>query len=350
MPVGLSPRYYLGVGGDARLVDRQTGECNADQHPCLDVGASVCCENTEYCIVGNNFIASCCPIGSDCGLTACDTLHYLCAATATISGTPTASASCCARSCPSTSAYKCAAAYGGGCCSFDSSCSSNNVCVSTIATTSQSALVSEVPSGCTTNQIACPTSLGGGCCDNTLSCTVVSDTNYCAAPAGTAVRTGMNGILETAQASQSSGLSTGAKAGIGAGLGVAALLVISLLLWFCIIHRRHARQSQAAPSSTQAMSQVSGSEAMKPPAPDRQAADYFGPAATAGPFTSDLVSPMSPGSIGGVPLSPQSPGDIQVPVEIDSRAHSNTQSNATSPGYSEYMRSPGAAEQPVELP
>ncbi len=310
----------------------------------LDVGASVCCENTEYCIIGSNFVASCCPIGSDCG-NACDSLHYLCAATATVSGTATATASCCARSCTSTSAYKCAAAYGGGCCSYDSLCSANNVCVSTVPTSSNSAIVSEIPSGCTTNQIACPTTLGGGCCDNTLTCTVLSNTNYCAAPTGTAVRTGMNGILESA-APQSSGLSTGAKVGIGAGLAVGACLVVGLLLWFCVVHRRHARQSQEG-SSVQDMSQVSGA----PRPQGQQAADYFGPAAVAGPFTSDPASPVtSPGSGGGVPITPRSPGDIQVPVEIDSRSHSNTQSNATSPGNFEYLKSPGATEYPVELP
>ena len=222
----------------------------------------------------------------------------------------------------------------------------NNVCVSTILTTSKSAIVTEIPSGCTTNQIACPTMLGGGCCDNTLSCTVLSNTNYCAAPTGTAVRTGMNGILETPVA-QSSGLSTGAKAGIGAGLAVGALLVLGLLLWFCVIHRRHARQNQGG-SSQLAMSQASGSAAQKPPG--RQAGDYFGQAALAGPFTLDPTSPVSPGSGRGVPLSPQSPGDIQVPVEIDSRGHLNTQSDVTSPGNFEYLKSPGTAECPIELP
>lgn len=220
----------------------------------------------------------------------------------------------------------------------------NNVCVSTVPTTSKSAIVTEIPSGCTTNQIACPTTLGGGCCDNTLTCTVLSNTNYCAAPTGTAVRTGMNGILETPVA-QSSGLSTGAKAGIGAGLAVGALLVLGLLLWFCVIHRRHARKSQEG-SSQLAMSQASGSAAPKPPG--QQAGDYFGPAALAGPFTSDPTSPVtSPGSGRGVPLSPQSPGDIQVSVEIDSRGHLNT---PTSPGNFEYLKSPGTAVYPAELP
>jgi hypothetical protein len=53
--------------------------------------------------------------------------------------------------------------------------------------------------------------------------------------------------------------------------------------------------------------------------PSQQAVDYFGPTAVVGPFTLDLTSPVtSPGR--GVPVIPQSPGDIQVPVEIDSRS------------------------------
>jgi hypothetical protein len=52
-----------------------------------------------------------------------------------------------------------------------------------------------------------------------------------------------------------------------------------------------------------------------------QRSDYFGPTAAAGPFSEDhLVLPTSPGiNSRGVPLTPQSPGDIAVPVEIDSR-------------------------------
>jgi len=146
---------------------------------------------------------------------------------------------------------------------------------------------------------------------------------------------------------QSSGLSTGAKAGIGAGLGVAALMAIGLLLWFCVLHRRHARLSQKAdsnPGPGPAMSQASGSAA--PKASSQQAGDYFGPSAVAGPYTTDPSSPVtSPGGGSAVPLSPQSPGDIQVPVEIDSRGHST----ATSPGNFEYLKAPAQTEA-FELP
>jgi len=316
----------------------------------LDVGAAVCCDNSEYCIIGLTG-ASCCAIGSDCSNdTPCNSLEYFCPGTATFTvGTATTTGSCCARSCPSTSAYKCASSYGGGCCSFDSQCGSNNACVP-LSTSTSAAVVSEIPSGCTTNQIACPTSLGGGCCDNTLTCTVISNTNFCAAPAGTAIRTGTNGILETSVPQSSSGLSTGAKAGIGAGLAVVACLVAGLLLWFCVLHRRQAamQSTESGSNPRPAMSQASGSAApMARRATGQQAADYFGPAAIAGPYTSDHTSAVtSPATDRGVPVSPQSPGDIQVPVEIDSRGHST----ATSPGNFEYWKSPKVTEPPVELP
>jgi hypothetical protein len=145
---------------------------------------------------------------------------------------------------------------------------------------------------------------------------------------------------------QSSGLSTGAKAGIGAGLGVAALFAVALLLWFCVLRRREAMLSQKADSNPDpgpAMSQVSGSAGPKAPS---QAADYFGPAAVAGPFTSGHASTVTSPGGHAVPLSPQGPGDIQVPVEIDSRGHSA----ATSPGNFEYVKTAGVTEHAVELP
>lgn len=312
------------------------------------MGGSVCCLNSQYCIVGSNFGVFCCAIGSNCadvGNT-CDAFHYMCSTTAS-GGKSTATASCCPRSCPSTSAYKCASAYGGQCCGYDSVCNSNSACVSTATTSTYRAIVSEIPSGCTTNQVACPTNLGGGCCDSTLTCTVLSNSFFCAAPTGTAVRTGPGGILETPGPKDSDGLSTGAKAGIGAGLAVGACVAVGALLWFCMIHRRHAKLMQEE-SSGPAMSQLETSAIPRPP--DQQPADYFGPAAVNGPFTSDPTSPTSPGSCIGVPISPQSPRDFQIPVEIDSRGHSQTNSNVTSPGNFEYLKSPGTTENPVELP
>lgn len=352
VPEGFSPRYYLGSSPDQALERRQSGDCGNNQHSCLDVGGSVCCTNSQYCIVGSDFVASCCAIGSNCG-NLCNSAQYQCPYTTSVSGTATVLATCCSRGCPSTSAFKCASAYGGGCCSFGSSCVSGGSCASTVVqSTSKAVVVSEVPSGCTTSQISCASSLGGGCCDNTLSCTVLSNINYCAANTMMATRTGTDGVSATAQANStgtSSGLGTGAKAGIGAGAAVGALAVIGGLLWFCMAKRRNAARQSGSGGSEQhnsapAMSQGSSSAAG---GRKRQTSDYFGPTAAAGPFTEfdqhGGEHGESPGSNAsrGVPAKPHSPGDIAVPVEIDSR----TTSNFPSPGNFEYK-----AQSPAELP
>ncbi|KAF8863487.1 hypothetical protein BDZ45DRAFT_101685 [Acephala macrosclerotiorum] len=336
---GLSPRYYL--GGSGHLVDRQSGDCpSANEHTCLDVNAgSFCCPNTHYCIISNN-TAACCFIGSTCG-NLCDANHYECPGTTTISGTAISS-SCCPRSCTSTSQYLCASAYGGQCCGYQSGCAANTQCVAT--STSSSAASTGTSGSCPTSQSACASTLGGGCCSTGQSCTVVDNTNYCASNTALATRTGPNGILATGS-SPSSGLSTGAKAGIGAGVAVGALVVISGFLWFCLAHRRRAKQAASVPAISQ------GSESgTKRPSNGRGGSDYFGPTAGHGPFTEPHDSAAtSPGNHRGVPVSPQSPGDITVPVEIDSR-DSRGHSNVTTPGAFEYVKAPGTTEDPVELP
>jgi hypothetical protein len=174
----------------------------------------------------------------------------------------------------------------------------------------------------------------------------VSNTNYCAEPTGTAIRTGPDGILASnvSQSSSGGGLSSGAKVGIGAGVAVVVLIVLGGLLGFCMAQRRRAKLREADGSdSVPAMSQ-DGSKVTRPSA-GRQASDYFGPTAADGPFSGDhLVSPISPGINRGVPLTPQNPGDITVPVEIDSRDHSNV----TSPG--EYVKAPDVTTELAELP
>jgi hypothetical protein len=323
------------------------------------VNSTSCCPNTKYCIVDSDYKAKCCDIGSECG-NPCASSLYQCPSTTTVSGKPTVIPACCSRGCPQVSAFKCAASLGGGCCSYGSTCGSGGECKATAPSTTSSAIVSIIPSGCTTSQIACPTSIGGGCCDNGFSCTVVDNKNYCASASASAVRTGPDGVIATAE-SENKGLSTGAKAGIGVGIGIGACLVLALLLWFCVIHRRLSKMEsqRTASASVPAMSQGSGSAISKgqPLVPGRQPSDYFGPTAAPGPFTEDVTSPgTSPGVNRGVPATPQSPGDIQVPVEIDSRNHSNVTSpgnfefNVTPPNNFEDLKQAKSSEYPVELP
>ena len=194
--------------------------------------------------------------------------------------------------------------------------------------------------------------MGGGCCGVGLSCTVVDNTNYCASDSSSATRTGPDGILASAtsgtNSGSSSGLSTGAKAGIGAGVALGACVVIGGLLWFCVVHRRHAKARSQGESSVPALSQVSGSNAntSRPSQGGRLTSDYF--TTKPGPFTEDPTSSGSlPGANRGVPLSPHSPNDIAAAVEIGS----TDQSNVTSLGFiDEYVKGPTATAHAVELP
>ncbi|KAG9233510.1 hypothetical protein BJ875DRAFT_42615 [Amylocarpus encephaloides] len=311
----------------------------------LEVNSTSCCLNSQNCIIDDSgsFAVQCCALGSNCN-NPCPTTAYVCPTTITVGSTSSVSQACCSRSCP-VSSYKCENSLGGNCCGYGSSCVADGKCISTaVPATNQP--VSVIPSGCITNQFACPSSQGGGCCDNGLACTVLSNTNYCAFATGTNVltRTGLGGILATIASSSSSskGLSTGAKAGIGAGVSVGALIVIALLYFFCVIHRRNARaqtqhQEESHPATSQVDgSAVAGSEApngskagsKRPPAERQisQPSDYFGPTAKPGPYTDrasyaqNVNAATSPGQQNrGVPAVPQSPGDIASPVEIDSR-------------------------------
>lgn len=215
-----------------------------------------------------------------------------------------------------------------------------------------------VPSGCTTSQISCAREVGGGCCGVGQMCTVVGNTNYCAAGGASAIRTGPDGVLASGvtETKSHSGLSSGAKAGIGGGIAGLALLVAGGVLYFCILQRRKARGREEE-ETVPAMSQTSGSKGgsrkagsagTKPSLPPgrRQTGDYFGPTAKAGPYTNTSAA-SSPGyTYRGVPINPQSPGDITVAVEIDSTEHSNV----NTPGFYEPPKNDGISTKVIELP
>ncbi|PQE06939.1 transcription factor C2H2 protein [Rutstroemia sp. NJR-2017a WRK4] len=285
MENGLSPRYYAGLE-NARLVDRGTGVCPSDSH------------------------------------------SYL---------------------------YRCPLSLGGGCCALTASCVTGSCAVPLSTSTTPPPLVTAVPSGCNTSQIACASSLGGGCCGIGYRCAVLSGENYCTAATGTrsASRTGMGVIATGGAASEgdnddddgddgkSKGLSTGAKAGIGVGIAGAVLLLLGLGIWCVKLHRRRAAQKQReldemAENSTTAHSHsVAGSK--RPSAGGRGGSDYFSQKQRKmGPYEDDVGPGNGMGMEGhghghahsrerGVPLTPQSPNDIVVPVEIGSAE--------TSPGW-----------------
>ncbi|TVY48499.1 hypothetical protein LOCC1_G001244 [Lachnellula occidentalis] len=350
MPAGLSPRQYLGG-----LEERAAGQCaQADSHNCVEVNQTdACCNNSQYCIINTAGSVGCCAIGSNCGIT-CGSSAYICTTTVTNSGTATPTQACCPRKCTGTSQFPCATSLGGGCCSYGWMCQTGaSQCVSTAALPTSTPIVSvgAVPSGCSAaNQFTCASSLGGGCCASGQQCVISGTGEFCS---GTAMltRTGSGGLIATAvpKPSEGKGLSTGAKAGIGVGVSLGALFIIAAVMWFFLVHRHRARQSEGA-SGPPAMSQSSGGRnggpVSRPSAGQTQPSDYFGPAAESGPFTEDQHSTaMSPGSNRGVPTLPQSPNDIATPVEIDSRS----QSYVTAPGVLDSQKK-GPSSPAIELP
>ncbi|TGO87458.1 hypothetical protein BPOR_0224g00010 [Botrytis porri] len=340
----LSPRYYTGLN-EGRLLERDGGLCPLGSHSCLDIDVAKCCSNTEYCFISPFKGPSCCAIGSNCD-SPCPSASYLSNRTITISSTTTITTTCVPRACLSISHYQCASSLGGGCCNYNAQCifsDGTSACAVTISPSSTPALVSVIPSGCTTNQFACASSMGGGCCDNGFGCTVLSGTNYCAATTGTgsAIRTGSNGILATGildsnSTSNNHGLSTGAKAGIGVGVALLVLACLGACVYFFTIHRRRALQSKSSSHPDMdippaAMSQISGSRFSQKSESKagsrilkRQGAetfvrgdsDYFGKKAQSGPFMESEETSPACGSQRGVPVTPQSPRDIAAPVEI----------------------------------
>jgi hypothetical protein len=219
-------------------------------------------------------------------------------------------------------------------------------------------LVSQLPPGCTTSQIACPSSMGGGCCGVNQSCTFVNEAPRCAAITTTPTGSGISAIHK------STGLASGAKAGIAIGVVLVAGILLGVLTWFCLRRRRlrsglpPLTERRVDPGSPQSPANNSSlispirrprrtglgallSPGNRPEVTESNSdivshggrlrgltADYFGPNAVPGPFTeTDTVdgsqgatdSPGGRNADRAVPMSPQSPDDITAPVEIDSR-------------------------------
>ncbi|KAK1781397.1 hypothetical protein QBC45DRAFT_405368 [Copromyces sp. CBS 386.78] len=343
----LSPRYFQEyAASNASPLEKRQGQfqCPNNQHSCLEIGnggAGFCCGNDQFCQANSTALdkAACCAIGSNCG-SPCTSSSTLCALPKTITtdGTSTVSlqSACCARQCR-VSFYRCPQSLGNGCCPYGQACGEGGQCIATVTSSSSlSTLVPMVPSGCTTSQTSCDASMGGGCCDLTQSCTQITGKAFCAERAASPTISGI------AEFHPDPGLSAGAKAGIAIGVVVGFGLVIGVLTWWCLRSRRRRRASEAggATASTSHRSGPSriigaiigggarGQQPMSEVTSDVQSRpggtqDYFGPEAAVGPY-SDSRLPSTGTTPGvdrdrGVPLQPHGPGDIAVPVEIDSR-------------------------------
>lgn len=371
---GFTPRYYAEGLALYRLGGRQDGgkvDCGdpTKSHTCGELGAlgeASCCANDRYCFFDENWTVQCCSIGNQCGECPADSIKVNETQTTSFdvtvalkSGTNTEpvvtqsisvktddSQGCMPRKC-AVSEFQCPQSLGGGCCQFGNPCSSGGLCGVAISTTPSGFV--PTANGCPSkNQFACATSMGGGCCFNGQTCVGSDGTQACAgqatSPPGTEITyTG-------------GGLSQGAKAGIGVGVAVGAAILIGIVTWFCLRHRRKAtaRRSSGYPSqgvyqsvdqagqqagpagagagATDVMSDISG-PSWAGPHRTGLVYEYFGPAAVAGPYTQqdgetphmprDVWDPFAPSAPTrrAVPVQPDHPGDIAPPVELGDDTH-----------------------------
>lgn len=161
----------------------------------------------------------------------------------------------------------------------------------------------------------------------TQSCTLVTGRAHCADAIITPTASGVS------RAEDKEEMGAGAKAGIGVGVVCGSGLVIGAITWWCLRRRKVRRQSMSThrPRPQGVIGAVLGagrdttddnSEMVSHGGPG-MTQDYFGPDPVIGPY-SEFHSPSggtTPGvdrDRGGVPLIPHGPGDIAVPVEIDS--------------------------------
>ncbi|RYO89330.1 hypothetical protein DL763_005698 [Monosporascus cannonballus] len=400
---GLSPRFYLpaipALPAPGRDKQRRQGEdedtrepinCGAGHHDCLDVGPdgfNACCPDDRYCFRNETLDINCCAIGNVCReQTPCESGYNVCirseevTTTVSPSGTGETAApevlhtfrttsACCNRPC-GTESYQCPSHFGAQCCGYGLRCGTSSACLSDV-TTPPPTVARPVPSGCShAYQFACDAAEGGGCCASGQTCRAPSFCDGEALPTATAP----GGDVVVAE--PGTGLSPGAKGGIGAGVAAGAATVIALLTWFCVRRRRRHRETQGTNNhKTRTLLPESGSSSgggggdnntnnnnqspmtvfnlrsrlfynrdrlgggggdrdrnseisgpTSATGPSRPALhqsglvyDYVGPEAVAGPYTED-AAPAPPERLGGVAVQPDGPNDIMTPVEIGDSA------------------------------
>ncbi|KAI1389889.1 uncharacterized protein F4822DRAFT_217523 [Hypoxylon trugodes] len=350
---GFGPRFYATASPPIpaiplyRRQESEVGHCTVG-NSCLELGpagADACCSDDRYCYLNTTWGAQCCSIGNDCKDqdSPCDEDHIYCNATITSTTTIATSPSitalvqtsllpgCCPRSC-STSSFLCQKGFGGQCCGYGEECRSGGSCFMP-ATTPQPTVATIVPSGCTTSQISCET--GGGCCNFGSICTssslAATVTQLCVANL-TVVDNG------------GSGLSDGARVGIGVGIAVGAAIIIGGVTWFWIHRRRVAKSREGGPheqrpfvpqggANTDITSPSNGMSTRPRIHETGLAHTYYGPDAVPGPFTdrtdSTTIQGTEPRSSPGFSERamnahqyPENPGDVRPPVEMGTEERS----------------------------
>ncbi|KAM3548119.1 hypothetical protein ARSEF4850_009603 [Beauveria asiatica] len=234
----------------------------------LDTGyGDQCCGNDSYCFVSTGGESRCCPIGSNCVADSpCNSKSYYCTRTATtalslpsVAGNKT-EMGCCGRSCPQPQYFLCPGELGGNCCQYGAECRADGSCVAPVTLTTTTT--------------------------TTLTTSTTLPTAQC--PSGTCATSTVGG----------GGLSPTTKAGIAVTVVASTGVVVGALTWLWMLRKKRAKSRAAARAIS--VSEVPGDGVGEP-------RGYFDGAATA-----------APGTERAVPSQPNRPGDITLPVEIDS--------------------------------
>lgn len=207
--------------------------------------------------MNSTFQPTCCPLGSKCDDSPCSISYYYGQTTSTETVTSSSTsvvstvtnAACFGRRCNGAN-YECPSSLGGGCCAYGSNCRSSigataAVCVGAESTTSTSAsaLLSPIPSGCSLQGQTYCTAAGGGCCDAGYSCSYITSQFFCVSATATESLVVPTGSGISLAHENSNGLSTGAKAGIAVGVILGVLLIVGALVWICLRRRRRSARS-----------------------------------------------------------------------------------------------------------
>lgn len=351
MPDQMKQSFYDAMARPASLAKRD-GSCPEGRHPCSDLNSTLCCSNTDYCVINDtdtSLRVQCCELGSTCGFV-CGTESYYTLVTitstttsargaTTITSTETAGA-CVGRRC-SGNKYRCPESMGGECCAYGQDCASSGLCLDFGGATTTSGggtalgptVATMIPSGCS-QQGDSTCSVGGagavatttGCCGAGYTCAVDSDSRAVCSPASSSTTTGLaptgSGISVVRQGQ---GLSTGAKAGIAVGVVVVSAVIIGAATWFCLRRRRRSPAARSTTTGNEMGSGIGGAGGGGPlPGLGR---DYFGPVTASGPYTTPpeypnrqyyggggADDPARP--VRGDGATPHGPDDIASAVEI----------------------------------
>ena len=232
---------------------RRDGSCRSGRHPCTcfciadeipstrtglltnpresgsDLNSTLCCANTEFCIVNESTLeVQCCDLGSTCGFTCVEDSYYSAVTiTFTDSGTVTTvtGGGCVARPCSSTH-YLCPESLGGNCCAYGQDCASGGQCLE-----SETAVTMSV---CTSGLFNCGIDTQGArCCPTGAACTSASPSGYyclssISAPAAIPIATSATATTAATADPSNGNDSVALRVGLGVGIpgGIISIAVI----------------------------------------------------------------------------------------------------------------------------